>query len=25
VEAAIGPTDGRGLFAGLVEALDRAA
>ena len=24
VEAAIGPTDGRGLFAGLVEALDRA-
>jgi phosphoribosylformylglycinamidine synthase len=25
VEAAIGPTDGRGLFAGLVEALDQAA
>jgi len=25
VEAAIGPTDGRGLFNGLVEALDRAA
>jgi phosphoribosylformylglycinamidine synthase len=25
VEAAIGVTDGRGLFAGLVEALDRAA
>ena len=25
VETAIGPTDGRGLFAGLVEALDRAA
>ena len=25
VEAAMGPTDGRGLFAGLVEALDRAA
>ena len=25
VEAAIGSTDGRGLFAGLVEALDRAA
>ena len=25
VEAAVGPTDGRGLFAGLVEALDRAA
>ena len=25
VEAAIGPTDGRGLFAGLVEAVDRAA
>jgi len=25
VEAAIGPTDGRGLFAGLAAALDRAA
>ncbi|HTQ82293.1 MAG TPA: phosphoribosylformylglycinamidine synthase subunit PurQ, partial [Pseudolabrys sp.] len=25
VEAAVGSTDGRGLFAGLVEALDRAA
>ena len=25
VEAAIGPTDGRGLFAGLAEALERAA
>ena len=25
VEAEIGPTDGRGLFAGLVETLDRAA
>jgi phosphoribosylformylglycinamidine synthase len=25
VEAAMGCTDGRGLFAGLVEALDRAA
>ena len=25
VEAAMGPTDGRGLFAGLVEAPDRAA
>jgi phosphoribosylformylglycinamidine synthase subunit PurQ / glutaminase len=25
VEAAMGPTDGRGLFAGLVEALDQAA
>src|SRR6266576_660714 len=25
VEAALGPTDGRGLFAGLMDALDRAA
>jgi phosphoribosylformylglycinamidine synthase len=25
VEAAIGPTDGRGLFAGLVETLGQAA
>lgn len=25
VEAAVGPTDGRGLFAGLVETLERAA
>ena len=25
VESAIGPTDGRGLFAGLAEALERAA